>query len=111
MRLLIPFVVLLSAAPVLQAQTTPAIPPGARVRAAVSQPDPRLEIGAYQGITQGTLHLLADRSTGGAAMAIPLASVSRLEMSRGRKRSLVGGIVGFGPVAGAETRAAGHHNV
>jgi hypothetical protein len=50
-----------------------------------------MQAGTYRALTDTTLVL----SRGGSAIAVPLASITRLEVSRGRKPNIVAGIVGF----------------
>jgi hypothetical protein len=91
MRLLLTFVVLLSALPTLQAQEAAPLRPGTRIRITVVRPSPRLQIGTYQALTDSTLQL----QTGPSSFAISLGAVGRVEQSRGRKLSVLGGVLGF----------------
>jgi hypothetical protein len=75
------------------AQETPRLAPGVRLRVTVADPadgaDP-VQVGVYRARTNATLRL----ADGAAEREIPLAAIRRLEWSRGRRPSLLGGIVG-----------------
>ena len=99
-------------APLLAQQATP-LPPGAQIRVTASQTLPRREVGSFTAARNDTLWMQARR---GDQVAIPLATVERLEMSAGRPRlkwALIGGAVGLlaggvlGGRAGAEDDITG----
>lgn len=74
----------------LQGQAPPP-EPGARLRVTVVSPRLQTHVGTWRGSTDSTLQLEA----GGPALTISLHSVRAIEQSRGRKPSMVGGIVGL----------------
>lgn len=86
------FVVLALCCPptVLVAQDT-FVAPGARLRVTSEHRVPRIETGRYHALTDTTLVLSRDTSV----LALPLADISRVEVSRGRKPGIAGGVVGL----------------
>ncbi len=86
------FVVLALCCPlaVLNAQDT-VLAPGARLRVTSEHRMPRIEIGRYHALTDTTLVLSRDT----AILALPLADISGVEVSRGRKPGIAGGVVGL----------------
>jgi hypothetical protein len=75
----------------LGAQDTLFAEPGSRLRVTAEERNPRVETGAYRALTDTSLVLFRDN----AQIALPLARISRVEVSRGRKPNVAGGIVGF----------------
>lgn len=71
------------------AQDAPLLP-GARVRVTSAQPPGEARVGMYQGLHGGLLELEANSTR----FSYPLADITRLDVSRGYKPSLVGGVVG-----------------
>jgi len=80
-----------------QSQESSALATGSRVRVTTLGPPAHSEIGTYRGLRDSTLLLRGSL----AARPIPLNSILRLELSRGRKPSTPGGIIGL--VLGAGT--------
>ena len=82
------FVVLALCCPptVLVAQDT-FVAPGARLRVTSEHRVHRIETGRYHALTYTTLVLSRDTSV----LALPLADISRVEVSRGRKPGIAGG--------------------
>ncbi|HEU0079986.1 MAG TPA: hypothetical protein VFQ76_20230 [Longimicrobiaceae bacterium] len=64
---------------------------GARVRVTVTGPAPLVRTGTLLALSDTTLHL----RSGSLPVAIPLATVVRLDRSRGRALGRTGGVVGF----------------
>jgi MFS family permease len=73
------------------AQAVVQLTPATRLRVSAESPVGLVQTGSYRGLTDTTLALF----TGGSLVTIPLADITRVEISRGRKPSLAGGIVGF----------------
>lgn len=92
----------------LQAQDAHAPITDARLRVTTEHPLLRVDIGTYQTLTDTTLVL----SRGPARITLPLAGITRVEVSRGRKPSIVGGVVGFlvGAVAGGALACAANRD-
>ena len=65
--------------------------PGARLRVTSEHRIPRIETGRYHALTDTTLVLSRDT----ILLPLPLADISRVEVSRGRKPGMVGGVVGL----------------
>jgi hypothetical protein len=86
------FVVLALCCPLaaLDAQDT-VLAPGARLRVTSEHRVPRIQTGEYHSLTDTTLVLSRDTSL----LALRLAEISRVEVSRGRKPGIVGGVVGL----------------
>jgi hypothetical protein len=91
MRMLLTLLVLLCPLSESYAQEAQPLSPGTRIRVTVASPGLRREIGIYRSLTDTSLQLQSGAST----VAISLGSVLRLEQSRGRKRSVPGGVLGF----------------
>jgi len=72
------------------AQDAPLLP-GARVRVTSAKPPGEARVGMYQGLQGGLLELEANSTR----FSYPLNEITRLELSRGHKPSIVGGVVGF----------------
>ena len=105
--LLLVAIALVAPAPLLAQQATP-LPPGAKIRVTATQTLPRREVGSFTAARNDTLWMQAGSSN---QVAVPLATVERLEVSAGRARlkwALIGGAVGLlaggvlGGRAGAE---------
>jgi hypothetical protein len=96
MRLIFLFLTLLM--PLSSAAAQEPVPAGARVRVTTLPPDGRIQIGTFQGLSGGAMQLRAS----GSLFTVPLSTVSRLELSTGRKASVPGGVVGglLGAAAG-----------
>lgn len=62
-----------------------------RLRVTADSPLTKMQAGTYRALTDTALVLFR----GGSTMAVPLASITRLEVSRGRKPNVAAGIVGF----------------
>lgn len=93
------------------AQATPAVHPGDRVRVRSTVAPARARTGQVGAIDADTL-LLQGVDGVGATTAIPLASIERLEVSRGRHSKWQTGLgIGFavGAVTGAIVGAASHN--
>jgi hypothetical protein len=75
------------------------VQPGARVRVTTSIPAREVQTGTFQARTDTELVLNAKS----VPVSVPLASITQLELSSGRKPSVVGGVVGLmlGVAAGA----------
>ena len=73
------------------AQDIPQLTSRSRLRVTVTGPQARAQVGVYQALTDTTLVL----SAGSSPLTFPLNSISRLELSRGHKASIPGGVVGF----------------
>jgi hypothetical protein len=73
------------------AQDSIAAHPGSRLRVTTGERTPQIETGTYHAITDTTLVLWRS----GAERSFPLARIGRLEISRGRKPNVAGGVVGF----------------
>ena len=65
------------------------------MRVSVATPRPAAHVGILQGLSNTAVMLQTDAG----ALALPRRSVTRLERSLGRKRSVLGGVLGF--LAGA----------
>lgn len=91
MRFLLTVVILFFPFSVVLAQDTPQFTVDTRLRITVSSPGPLVEIGLYRALTDTTLTL----HTGSSPVTLPLAGISRMEWSRGRRPSLLGGTLGF----------------
>lgn len=79
------------AVPPAAAQQSSSLTPGARLRVTLLGPGPRIQVGYLRAMDDSTLTL----GTAGSATAIPLASIDHLELSRGRKLSVPGGVAGL----------------
>lgn len=99
-------------APLLAQQDTP-LAPGAKIRVTASRALPRREVGSFTAARNDTLWMQGGSSD---QVAVPLATVERLEVSAGRARlkwALIGGAVGLlaggviGGRAGAEDDITG----
>lgn len=75
----------------LMSQQTRELEPGTRIRVTVAGGESRVHIGLYQMVHDTALVLQAAP----APLSIPLGLVRSLELSRGRKPSVVGGGVGL----------------
>jgi hypothetical protein len=62
-----------------------------RLRVTAEQSIVRVQTGTFQALTDTTLVL----SRGATSVTFPLASIARVEVSRGRKPGIAGGVVGF----------------
>ena len=65
--------------------------PGARLRVTSEHRIPRIETGRYSALTDTTLVLSRDTTL----LPLPRVDISRVEVSRGRKPGIVGGVVGL----------------
>jgi hypothetical protein len=65
--------------------------PGARLRVTSEHRIPRIETGRYHALTDTTLVLSRDTTL----LPLPRVDISRVEVSRGRKPGIVGGVVGL----------------
>lgn len=74
----------------LAAQDT-TLAPGARLRVTSGHRVPYIETGRYYALTDTNLVLSRDT----ILLPLPLADISRVEVSRGRKPGMVGGVVGL----------------
>lgn len=74
----------------LAAQDT-TLAPGARLRVTSGQRVPYIETGRYYALTDTNLVLSRDT----ILLPLPLADITRVEVSRGRKPGIVGGVVGL----------------
>ncbi len=83
----------------LWAQEGTAPAPGARIRVTLEGEEARSRIGRYEAVRDTALVL----RSGDSAQLIPMSRVRRLEVSRGRKPSTVGGAIGavLGGLSGA----------
>jgi hypothetical protein len=79
----------------------PLVPLGAQDAVPLTA-DTRLRVTAEHGIARvetGTYHALTDTtlvlSCGASMITLPLASITRVEVSRGQKPNVAGGVVGF----------------
>jgi hypothetical protein len=75
----------------LGAQTALQVSPGTRLRVSVSSPGLSVQTGSYRELTDSTLVL----ARGESVDSIPLARITRAELSRGKKPNVIGGVVGF----------------
>jgi len=91
MRIVLMVVVLLWPLGVLPAQEVQPLTAGARVRVTIGGPLARVQIGTYQALLDTALLLKA----GPSLLTISLDNIERLELSRGHKASVVGGVVGL----------------
>ncbi len=88
------------ALPALEAQQPSPLQAGARVRVTVHGPDTRVRVGTLDAVHDTSLLLRTSCGT----LLLPIRDVRRLEVSRGRKPSVLGGITGLvlgGAVGGA----------
>jgi hypothetical protein len=90
-------------APRIAAQTTPPVEEGSRVRLSLAGPDEKRLTGTVAAVGGESLSLVA--GGGRDTTTVPLRSISRLELSRGR-RSMEGGAL-LGGAIGAGLGAAG----
>ena len=90
-------------APRVVAQMAPPVEEGSRVRLSLAGPDEKRLIGRVAAVGSESLSLVA--GGGRDTTAVPLRSISRLELSRGR-RSIGGGAL-LGGAIGAGLGAAG----
>ena len=92
----------------LSAQDAPPLTADTRLRVRAEQSIVRVETGTYHALTDTTLVL--SRET--ALVTIPRASITRVEISRGRKPSVAGGIVGLllGAAAGGALACAANRD-
>ena len=86
----------------VQAQGPPSLAPGTRIRVTAPGAGANKLVGTFVGARTDTL--LVRTRPGWTPQSIPLASVTRLDMSRGRK-SLAGAGAGIGGVIGAVSGA------
>lgn len=91
MRIALLAVVLLWPLGVLSAQELQPLTVGARVRVTIGGPVARVQIGTFQALLDTALLLKA----GPSPLTISLDNIERLELSRGHKASVVGGVVGL----------------
>ena len=75
---------------VLGAQDTTLVP-GVRLRVTSEHQIPRIATGRYHALTDTTLVLSRDTTL----LPLPRVDISRMEVSRGRKPGIVGGVVGL----------------
>jgi hypothetical protein len=75
----------------LDAQEVIQLTPATRLRVTAETAGGLVQTGTYRALTDTTLSLF----TGGSVLSIPLASISRVELSRGRKPSIAGGVAGL----------------
>jgi hypothetical protein len=78
-------------ASICAAQEEPPLHPGSRIRVTIQGPEASTRIGRLGAVNDSTLVLL----TASSSTAIPRAGIIRLELSRGRKPSVPGGIAGL----------------
>ncbi len=72
------------------AQEEPLVP-GTRVRVTAAQPPGEARVGMYQGLQGGLLEIEIDATR----FSYQINDLTRLEVSRGHKPSIVGGVAGF----------------
>ena len=79
-----------------------------RLRVRAEQSIVRVETGTYHALTDSTLVLSRDD----ALVTVPRASITRVEISRGRKPGVAGGMVGFllGAAAGGALACAANRD-
>lgn len=75
----------------LHGQDVVQLTPATRLRVSASSPLTQVQTGRYRALTDSALVLSGDTSQ----VTIPLAGITQVELSRGRKPSVAGGIVGF----------------
>ena len=75
----------------LHSQEVVQLTPATRLRVSASSPLLLVQTGTYRALTDTTLVLAADTSQ----LTIPLANITQVELGRGRKPSVAGGVVGF----------------
>jgi hypothetical protein len=75
----------------LHAQDVVQLTSATRLRVSAASPLTRVQTGAYRALTDSALVLSRDTSQ----LTIPLAGVTRVELSRGRKPNVTTGVVGF----------------
>lgn len=91
MNILLAVAVFLLPCSIVLAQEVPSLTAGTRLRITVINPRLGVEIGLYRALTDTTLTILKGSST----RVLPLSEINRLEWSRGRRPSLLGGMLGF----------------
>lgn len=84
-KLLVVFALLALSSPA--AAQTEQLTPGARIRVSVSGPPLRTQVARFEQLTDSALVTSGN-------VVIPITSITRLELSRGRKLNVVGGAVG-----------------
>lgn len=99
-RLLFAATLLLSFSAGLRAQEAIDLHSGTRVRVTAATPTVTVRIGTLQAFDSSVLQL----RSAGSSIEIPLAAITRLERSEGRKSNLLGGAVGL--VVGAAAGGA-----
>jgi hypothetical protein len=75
----------------LHAQDVVQLTPATRLRVSAASPLTQVQTGAYRALTDSALVLSRDTSQ----LTIPLAGITRVELSRGRKPNVATGVVGL----------------
>jgi hypothetical protein len=92
----------------LQGQDAVQLTPATRLRVSAASPLTQVQTGTYRALTDTALVLSGDT----AQVTIPLAGITRVELSRGRKPNVAAGIVGFllGAAAGGALGCAANRD-